>query len=411
MAYRDELATIGQRADDDVTRLGGEVDRLNQRVSDDMLTIGDLQAKLAAAQQAPPSAPARPYPSPVRPVAFYKPTALAQMPADTPFVMLTHNDESVRDGLPSVYGRVMPVYIVGCECEGPSACPFPAGYKPYGNSVAYEGDFCTAVNPNEGWFLHNSKGVRIYGGSSSRRSYHMNPLSTGWRAYMAAKALKIVRTWGWRSVFLDNVELSPVKTAQQSVNSDGTLKEFPQTGAALDTAFRAAWIDYVTFVAAALHAEGVTVYGNMIADRITGNSWDGYIDALDGGMFEGWGGYNRRDPATLDLQMRQAERALARGKVVLCIGQGEGKADLKRMRATLAQYLMIADGHDAYFRYADSSAYNEWWDYPELHLPLGMPTGPRLPSGAPGVWRREFENGEVIFDATAGDGVFSVAAS
>jgi hypothetical protein len=344
---------------------------------------------------------------------FYTPptdgTSAATMAAKASFVVLTDGGESYRDSL-RAHGFDGPIlqYFVSAEVEGPgpyanasAACD--ASYVPLRNQVTDRvGDFCTLVHPNESWFLHNGAGQRLYGYWGSRIYYHMNPASTGWRTFalqrMSADLLGSATQdrLGYSGIFLDNVELSLVKARTQLANSDGTVREFSS-----DADFRNAWAGYLSALRGTLRAAG-PMWANMISDPNEGNSWDLYLQHLDGGMFEAFAtGYNGLTPAKWENNIRQVESALRAGKGVLTVGRGT-KGDTTKQTLALASYLLVSDGGNAFFRYGNSSSYGQWWQYPNYDVALGAPLGGRYESGS--TWRRDFECGYVTVDPAARTG-------
>ena len=93
----------------------------------------------------------------------------------------------------------------------------------------------------------------------------------------------------------------------------------------------------------------------------------------------------------------QAEKWLSSGKGFLGVAQGT-QDDTERMRFALASFMLIDQGQNSFFRYHDSTnvAYRSLWDYPEYHVDLGDPLGPRYQDGS--SWRRDFACGRVMVD-------------
>ena len=95
-------------------------------------------------------------------------------------------------------------YFLALEAGGPgpyknSSAGCSSSWTPLKNTVGYRpGDFCKYIHPNESWFLHNSRGERLYSGGRSDGgwNYQMNPASAGWRAY--------ARTFMARDLFGDS---------------------------------------------------------------------------------------------------------------------------------------------------------------------------------------------------------------
>ena len=87
------------------------------------------------------------------------------------------------------------------------------------------------------------------------------------------------------------------------------------------------------------------------------------------------------------------------GKGLLMVGQGP-RDDEERMRFTLASYLLVATGQNAFFRYSRFDyEYNKLWLYPDYDKAraMGAPLGERRAVSL-GLWRRDFEHGYVEVD-------------
>lgn len=336
----------------------------------------------------------------------YKPPAATSSRAlaeQASFLILTKKDESFRDEVRAAgyTGQVLQ-YMLGNEVDGPrtqqGAPTCDATYKPYANQVADEvGDFCTYINPNEDWFLHNGKGERLYDGE--RRYYHMNPGSAGWRAFVLKRLQRSVAgdaqrpPLGYDGLFIDNIELTLYKKLNQLDQSDGVVREYAD-----EAAYREAWRGWLEYMRNGL-GPSVPLWGNLIAGTNTADEWNLYLPYLDGVMDEAFAtGYNNLSPADYANDLAQAEQVLAQGKGLYAVSQG-AKDDLQRQQFALASFLLIAQP-DApnYFRYARSDgAYDEWWLYDNYNVQLGAPLGARYK--VKNGWRRDFQNGAVIVDS------------
>lgn len=311
-------------------------------------------------------------------------------------------------------------YIVAAEAQGPngmttSAVTCPSGFDPLGNQVADEiDDFKNFVHPNESWFLHRaSDGQRLYAaGGTGNSYYHMDPGSQGWRDYAVAQMLSDYQTFGFQGIFLDNVEMTTYKAANQLPNSDGLIAnggngsngliaEYSTgTEAQRDAAFKAAWVGYLAQLSTAIRSIGGKVWGNMISDPNSGSSWNDYLANMDGGMNESFAtGYSGMTSANWLKNIQQAEATLASGKGFLAVGRG-AQADTTKQTFALASYLLVETSGDAYFRYAGTTDndYLAAWQFSNYSAALGNPTSGRYAVGV--TWRRDFEGGYVIVDPT-----------
>lgn len=335
---------------------------------------------------------------------FYVPptdgTSTGTLAERSNLIILTQGQEGYRNQVRSqgFAGDVLQ-YIVAAEVEGPgpyanSSAACDASFDPLSNQVADQvGDFCSRIHPNEGWFLHNGAGKRIYGYWDGRLYYHMNPANAGWRAFALERMRADLTSLGFDGIFLDNVNLTMYKTRYQLSNSDGTIKEFGS-----DSAYRAAWTGYLSQLSGGLRSTGA-LWGNMVSDPNTGSSWDDYLQHLDGGMFEAFAtGYDGLSSTRWNNNLRQTEAALAAGKGVLMVGRGT-KSDTTKQTFALASYLLVSRGSDAFFRYGNSGSYGQWWQYANYDVEFGTPAGKRYQDGA--IWRRDFDCGYVTVEPAA----------
>lgn len=347
---------------------------------------------------------------------FYIPpkdgTSTGTLASKAGFITLTQGNESYRDALRADgYTGTVLQYIVASEVEGPgpyanSAAACDSRFDPLRNQVTDQvGDFCKYVHPNESWFLHNGAGKRLYSDAGDGVYYRMNPGSAGWRQFALGRMRTDLSSLGYDGIFLDNVELSWTKSAYQLDNSDGVIKEY-----ATDNAFGSAWLGYLSQLSSGLRPAG-KLWANMINDPNSGSSWNPYLQYLDGGMFESFAvGYRGLSPARWDNNLRQAESALAAGKGVLAVSPGP-KTDAVAQTFALSSYLLIADGGDAYFRYASNTnghEYASFWLYPNYNVQLGSPTSARYTTGS--LWRRDFDCGYVTVDPAARIGKIAATA-
>ncbi len=299
-------------------------------------------------------------------------------------------------------------YLLSNEVIGPWTTPGSScdpNSTPVNNNVAYGlGDFCKYIHPNESWFLHNSRGERLYSThSSGRYSYHLNPAATGWREFAGSRMandLYGANKIGYDGIFLDNVALRTYKLRKQLKNSDGVVKEFGS-----DSAYRSAALGYLSVIGEKVRSVG-PLWANLIDDStVSVSDYLPYVDLLDGFMNEAWAvGYVGRsapDATEWNNILSVAETALSQGKGVLSVVQGT-KDDYARQRYGVASYLLISNASSAFFRYANASAYREWWQYDNYAVTLGAPKGKRYQVGT--AWRRDFDCGYVQADPTTRSG-------
>ena len=303
-------------------------------------------------------------------------------------------------------------YFLANEVAGPgpyanAGAPCDTTFKPYVlNHVAFApGDFCTLIHPNESWFLHNGKGERLYNRHSDGYAYHMNPASSGWRAFALKRMQRDLfgdgtqASLGWDGIFLDNLAQLTYKLRKQLVNSDGVVKEF-----STDAAYRAAVAGYLAELSGTLR-QGKVLWANVIDDWDVSNADQiSYLQHLDGHMSENWAlGWMQypMDATRWDRVLSLAEWSLANGKGVMAVVQGN-QDDSTRQQFGLASYLLVATNGPAYFRYANAAHYGEWWQYDNYKVALGAPQGKRYQVGS--AWRRDFACGYVEANPTARTG-------
>ncbi len=331
---------------------------------------------------------------------FYRPSSnvdagtVAQV---NDFIVLNEGDEPYRDQVRgSGYGGVILQYVLMMEAHGPGpdtpACQ--PEVKPANNTAADDvGDFCQL---SEDMFLHGAAGQRLFytQGSGTRYYYLMNPGSVAWQNLWLARMKHDADTLGYDGIFLDNLDINIAKN--RWTNWDGSVQEYP--GHENDaTPYKNAVRDFLARIKGEI---GKPVWANMIASDHSGSDWDVFLPFLDGGMNEAFAvGYPPayRRQSDWEGDATQAESAQAQGKGFLAVSQGT-QEDVERMRFSLATWFLIDQGN-AHFRYASSKTYRELWDYPELHVDLGEPLGPRYKEGDT-VWRRDFSCGTVRVDPT-----------
>ena len=106
-------------------------------------------------------------------------------------------------------------------------------------------------------------------------------------------------------------------------------------------------------------------------------------------------GYDDMPVVKWENNLDQAEAALAAGKSLVAVGVGPREDDT-RQTYSLASYLLITNGDQAFFRYMSNEtgeSFNSLWIYPNYEIKLGQPIGPRVKTGT--TWRRDFQCGYV----------------
>ena len=240
--------------------------------------------------------------------------------------------------------------------------------------VAGSNDFCRFIDRHEDWMLHWPDGQRVTRDYGDQLQYVMNPGAAKWREFFAGRVEWALERWNYDAVFLDDV--------WSDTEPRGTFREYPT-----DKAYQQAVIGFIEHLRKRL--PGVRIIGN--AERP-----EDYSRVLDGWMYEAFAGHwsNELQPADEIVELWElAERDADDGKDIFLVAQGE-RADEERIAFTYAAYLMVAHTNVS-FRYTHSDSYSEFWDSPQLRLPLGGPTGDRRAVGED-VWRREFESGTAV---------------
>lgn len=313
---------------------------------------------------------------------FYKPPDDVQMESvadQADFFILTHKDEPARSEF-KAQGSTAPFsqYLLFAEIHDPGDCD----EGPFGNQVAYkEGDFCAISSQHPDWFLLDQDGNRIGTGDT----FFMDPGNEGYRAFWLERASELMETYGWETIFLDNVEATRTKM----LKAKATPAKYPD-----DESYQRAVQGFLDYIRQNyFEPRGKPLYANIVSvddDAV----WDQYMNYLDGVMIESFASdWDRRYLSGNDweTQMEQAEQALGRGKTLILVAQGQ-QEDLELQNFAFASYLLIANGN-AYFRYTHSESYREWWEYENYNLDPGAPLNERFEEK--GVWRRDFENGYV----------------
>ncbi len=316
---------------------------------------------------------------------FYKPpdsTEMELVAKKADFYILTHKDEQAVSQLKSM-GVTAPFaqYLLFMVINDPGSCDG----QPTGNQVAYKpGDFCEISKSHPDWFLLDASGNRIATGDNS---YYMDPGNQGFRSFWLERARELQETNGWDSIFLDNVEASRSKLIDQNID----LAKYPD-----DQSFQQAVAGFLSYLRSSyFQPHNKPMYGNIVSVADDESVWESYLPYLDGVMIESFasdwsGGFPY--PPDWQVQMNQAEKALAQGKTLILVGQGK-QQNLKLETFTVASYLLITNGN-AFFRYTNSDSYRDLWLYDNYNLDLGQPTGARYKYQ--GGWRRDFTKGYVV---------------
>jgi hypothetical protein len=333
-------------------------------------------------------------------------------------VIFTHGDEAyLREMRGDGFAGPALEYLMANETSGPpnvvnSSSPCGA-YLFYPNNLAgLNGDFCTALHPDETNFLHNSKGQRLYStqtwtdtsGAHTVTIYLMNPVAPAWQAYVASHLPALVSGSPYTGLFLDNLDLAPTRGQRREVNSDGTVLEYASI-----SDYQASVENSLATYAAAL-PDGMQLWANMTEGQNTPNSWETYLPYLDGVMDEafatGWNGLT--GPTAWLAQVQRMEQVLDQGKSFVAVAQGS-QTNNRIQEFALASYLLAAD-NAAYFRYADDAHYYQAWWYANYASNLGAPLGMRYQTGSR-VWQRDFACGNVTVDPSAGVGTITTDSS
>jgi len=337
-----------------------------------------------------------------------KDTAMEVVAAKASIVVLPRTEWRYREDIKAngYTGKVLQ-YFMANEVNGPgpygsSSSSCDSSYVPHINQVAHQtGDFCKYLHPNESWFLHNGAGKRLYSWNGGRVFYHMNPASSGWRAFALLRMKRdlfgdsVQAKTGFDGIFLDNVAPKTYKLRNQVDNSDGTVREYSS-----DTAYRDAMRGYLSNLSSGIRPNSL-IWANIIDDyRVSKTDYMSFVEYLDGWLNEAWGVYWSGKYLTTEewnLHLELAEATLQQGKGAILNGQGS-RYDYSRQQFALASYLLVTNNSKAYFRYSDATKYGEWWQYDNYNVTLGAPLGRRYQSGS--TWRRDFECGYVTADPT-----------
>lgn len=365
-----------------------------------LITAGGIIISCSSAEQAPltPMAESQPELAATAPASaansspeeiirlawFYKPPEEGQLDRaaqNFDFFILTYKDENDRDEL-KAKGVTAPFsqYLLFLVINDPEGCD----ENPNGNQVAFKiGDFCEISELHPDWFLLDENGNRI---QSRSNSYYMDPGNEGFRAFWLERARELQETYGWDNIFLDNVEATRTKM----VGKNGALARYPD-----DESYQKAVEGFLGYIRQNYFGpRGKPIYANIVS-LDEEHVWDRYLKYVDGVMVESFAtdwsdGYRSHDE--WEEQMARVENALAQGKILILVAQGE-QEDTELQNFTFASYLLVANGN-AVFRYTHSEAYRKIWLYDNYNLDIGAPLGARYKHK--GGWRRDFTNGYVI---------------
>jgi hypothetical protein len=333
---------------------------------------------------------------------FYKPPTdgnLALIAQNFSSVILTKNDESVRDQLLSM-GIKSPVleYLRFEAILDPGSCTA----APWNNNVAYKvGDFCDISTNHPDWFLLNTSGQRITRMTGSAKFVLMDPGNAGWRAFFLDRVKQIFTADPvWGGVFLDNVEVS----IDAYVRDNQIPANYPD-----NASFEAAVQGFLEYLRNNFFQPNGKLLSANLVEISNEADFANYLSFLDSAMNESWSTdwHGWRSAVDWEKQMSAAEQTQAMGKFIILVSQGT-QTDLAMQNFAYASYLLIANGN-ASFRYTNCSTYDQAWLYDNYKIDLGAPLGSRYQSGS--AWKRDFANGSVTVDPNSHTASISLSTS
>ena len=106
--------------------------------------------------------------------------------------------------------------------------------------------------------------------------------------------------------------------------------------------------------------------------------------------------------------MAQADKWIAQGRHFIAIIQGD--SNLSYMAFTLGTFLLVTDGYNASYFYANySGSYSQFFEIPELYYQLGVPLAARKQvSSIPNVYERDFQCGKVVVNFSTNSATISL---
>ena len=330
---------------------------------------------------------------PLRLVWFYKPPQendAFYLANNYDLFILTKLDEEFRDELIMSYGVSSPIlrYIRFDAIMDPGSCL----EQPYRNQVADEiGDFCRISIEHPEWFLLDMNGNRIVNGDGNY--YLMDPGNQEWRNFWLERVKKNQKEWGWEGLFLDNVEGGFSKRER--------LNSLPQQYRKV-AEYQAAIKGFLEYIYDAFAVpNGQVIYANVLSEDNPAGLLS-YLPYLDGVMVEGFAvdwkdGY--RTPKEWSKQLELVEMIGQENIGVITVSKGD-HLNPDRQKFALASYLLVTNGN-TYFRYVLNEKTNVIVQNEYYNLDLGQPLGGRFQEGD--TWIREFENGVVRVNPTAGE--------
>ncbi len=261
------------------------------------------------------------------------------------------------------------------------------------------------INANEGWFLHDSQGNRVYqlyGASLEEYCMDVSGLidhdpngdpAYGWKEYWADVVIADVAASHGDGVFADSTHLP---YAVPSSLWDSPLGSPPHQGYIPHMEI------YYDYVYQALDAANVYFIPNIGGLCTTLDTTTGYYADVHGAMVEGFA------TKTSDWVMQQNRtlQLLRNGKIYIAQNDVDNYADVAGRNWYLANFLLLKHNKSFLnmFSAADSQLY--WW--PEYDLDLGLQTDPTVPSdvtnlrdAASGIYVRRYQKGLVLVNPTA----------
>lgn len=326
---------------------------------------------------------------------FYKPpgdgTSLTYLAKNFDFFILTKNDEVERNALIKLGVKVaIPQYIRFDAIYKPSSC----SAIPLNNQVAYKkGDFCNISKYHPDWFLKDKYGNRIVNDDGD--FYLMDPGNANWRKYFLTRVKEMQTQFGWKGVFLDNVEASLDKRKQL----DAMPVRYPTHLSYQNAIYGFLYYMYTQY----FRPTGRPLLANIIEFNSV-DVWYRYLSVLNGAMDECWSvDWSLRQlvaPTEWERQMEMAAKTQSMGKFAILVAQGEEWNDQRQLFA-YASYLLISN-KQATFRYTDTYSYDESWWYSTYSIPLGKPITNRNKYN--GVWVRKYAFATVSVNPSTGLG-------
>jgi hypothetical protein len=234
------------------------------------------------------------------------------------------------------------------------------------------------------WFLRDQNGNVI---KTNPIDYVMDIGNPAYQQACVASATKLAKQDGFDGIFWDGI----VATDTWSLPSGTSVPEYPSAAS-----WQNATTSFLSYSTPALHAQGLTAFGNLCGTTLTSGLWQRWAALVDGAEEESWtdGGLGlAQQNSAWTTKLANAAWSAANGKYVLLHSYNNTETGNS---FGLASMMLVANGQMSYST-SNANYTSAETIYPEYAVAaaLGAPAGPdtKLSNG---VYERAFSHGVVL---------------